>query len=84
MSLEDRGSDLIQYLDESVHVGLYVSDGHPLHDDVQDPPLQCLPLLTGCLGETATTPQNPLTLLDTSPTPTQRERRRTKQVNCQS
>lgn len=33
-----------RHLDEPLHVGLQVDDGHPLHDDVNDPPLEGLPL----------------------------------------
>lgn len=33
------------YLEEAVHIGLHVGDGHPLHDDSRDAPLQSLPLI---------------------------------------
>lgn len=32
------------HLEEAVHIGLHVGDGHPLHDDVRDSALQRLPL----------------------------------------
>lgn len=33
----------VRYLEKAIHVSLHVRDGHPLHDDVTDPPLQRLP-----------------------------------------
>lgn len=35
------------YLQQAVHVRLHVGDGHPLHDDVTDTPLQRLPFGAG-------------------------------------
>lgn len=39
-----------RYLQEAVHVGLHVGDGHPLHDDVTDASLQTLPFITSNSG----------------------------------
>lgn len=41
------------HLDKTIHVGLHVGYGHPLHDYVHDAALQGLPFLTGRLGEAA-------------------------------
>ena len=38
------------YLEQAVHVGLHVGDGHPLHDDVRDAALQGLPFYPGHSG----------------------------------
>lgn len=40
----------ISHLEEAVHVGLHVGDGHPLHDDVRDAPLQGLPFVASDSG----------------------------------
>lgn len=42
------------YLQQSVHIRLHVRDGHPLHDDVIDTPLQRLPFGPGCPAEVDT------------------------------
>lgn len=44
------------HLDEPLHVGLQVDNGHPLHDDVDDPPLQGLPLEPRGLAEALARP----------------------------
>lgn len=38
------------YLEKAVHVGFHIRDGHPLHDDIRDPPLQGLPFVTSHSG----------------------------------
>lgn len=37
-------------LEQAVHVGLHVGDGHPLHDDIRDPALQRLPFVASDSG----------------------------------